>query len=344
MKSELIIVSLSLALLSCKITHNIPQSQTPNKIVSENTFNIFVDQNGNFFPNFWEKNYGKHKKRGAYSLNTLAIQNSMEDSLKKSESQTLRDIKNFTSNKKRIVILIHGYNNSESTANKSFNRIREIITPNPSKDAFIEFHWDGLVAYNKSSSIKIWFNATGYSQLAGEFGLRRILNALSHKEILIISHSRGASVVLSALSNPPYNPKFANDTMNFHKIEVGSGEDLKENNNSINCIMLAPAIGNVDFKNPRKTNYRNFSRQLKSIQITINNTDPILKKYIAKGRLSDNFNPTDLGYSQNTYNELSRIYTIMDSTNYSGMKSHKFIDYIENPKFKLMISNTGFEL
>lgn len=107
--------------------------------------------------------------------------------------------------------------------------------------------------------------------------------------------------------------------------------------------MLAPAVGDVDFQTPERNGYRNFSKQLKSLQVTINNTDPTLKKYIAKGKLSNNFNPTDLGYRDALYQNLSKIYPIMDSTNYSGMKSHNFLDYVNNPKFKSMISKTGIK-
>lgn len=342
MKAQLFLISICLTLLGCSISHNIPQSQAPNRQVSEDIFNIFVDQNGSFFPENWEEIYGGHNKKGAYSLNTLAIRKGIKDFLVKSESEIIESITNIIANRKRVIILVHGYNNNESQAAKSFNRIQEIITQNSKSDIFLEFYWDGLVAHN-ASSIKIWFNATGYSQLAGEFGLRKVLNTIKDKEIIIISHSRGASVVLSALSNPPYSPDFIRDTRNFHSIEIGSGEILKENNNFINCIMLAPAVGDVDFQTPERHGYRSFSKQLKSLQISINDTDPTLKKYITKGKLSNKFNPTDLGYRETLYQNLSTIYPIMDSTNYSGMKSHKFLDYVNNPKFKSMLSKAGIK-
>ena len=338
MKTQLLFISLIFTIISCSVKHNLPQSQTPNKKISNTVYKIFVDQNGSFFPENWEGIYGEHARKGAYSLNTLAIRKGIKNSLIKSELEILDSIKNTAAKYKRIIILVHGYNNNESQANMSFKKIQKIISKNSDADLFLEFYWDGLVAHN-ASSVKIWFNATGYSQLAGEFGLRRVLNTMKNKEVVIISHSRGASVVLSALSNPPYDTAFIKDTKNFHGIQIGGGESLIENNNTINCIFLAPAVGDVDFKTPEKKDYRKFSPQLKSLQITINTTDPTLKKYISKGILSDNFNPTDLGYREFLYQKLSKVYPIMVATDYSGMASHSFSDYVDSPKFIAMLSN-----
>lgn len=329
---------LTAIICSCSISHNRPLSQTPNEFIEPNIVKVFVDQNGTFYPNDWKNTYGEHPKnarRFAYSLNTIAKRTNHQEELIRSQNEILKNIEAKANGKKRIFILVHGYNNDETSAHKSFNRIQEKIDYSVENDLFIQYYWDGLVSNTVSGSLKIWFNATGYSQLAGEFGLRKVLNLLSDKEIIIITHSRGASVLLSSLSNPPYAAQFRKQTKDYHDIEIGNKTPLAENRNIIKCIMLAPAVGAIDFQNDTLGSYRAFSGQVEKFQITINDSDPKLKKYV--GFLSDNFNPTNLGYSSKVYQGLKTVYPIIDSTDYSGMQSHAFIDYVNSVKFIEML-------
>lgn len=335
----------AIMLVSCNITHNMPLNQTPNEFIKPNSYKIFVDQNGNFYPKDWELNYGKHPRNGAkyaYSLNTLAIRKEKSHELLNAENEIITKIQNLIKDKKRIFIIIHGYNNSEEEAKGNFTKIYNLIDSDKNDDFFLNFYWDGLVSNRVMGSIKIWFNAAGYSQLAGEYGLRKVLNSINNKEIIIISHSRGASVVLSSFSNPPYNEKFAEETKIHHQINTGNPIPLQNNNNIIKCILLAPAIGLIDFKNPEQYTYREISDQVKQIQITINNTDSKLKKYVPF--FSDKFNPTNLGYTQDVFDKLVKIYPFLSYTNYSGMKSHKFSDYIENHNFKTLLRNYDIKI
>lgn len=337
-----------IVLCSCSITHNIPQNQTPNELI-DNTYKVFVDQNGDFYPDNWEDTYGKHprnagSKKGAYSLNTLANTSEKKENLVSFRRELIQKIDSKFSNKKRIFILIHGYNNSESKAKEGFDAVKKQIKFNNKEDGIIEFYWDGLVANGPISSFKIWFYATGYSQLAGERGLRNILNSFKDKEIIIISHSRGASVVLSSLSNPPYKEKFANQTYKFHNIKVNAQPKLIDNNNNIKILMLAPAIGLIDFRTPQyyttdKISYREFSKQVKKISITINKNDKVLKKYVKI--LSDDFNPTDLGYNREVYNTLKTNYEFMSDKDFNNLNSHSFIRYVNDTRFKDALNQLG---
>lgn len=340
MRQFIYFVTIYFVISSCSVTHNIPKNQTPNENLSANSYKVFVDQNGDFYPDDWQNKYGKHPKnaagrKGAYSLNTLALRQNLTDDLNMFRNETLGEITAKFNKVDRIFILIHGYNNSEDAANLGFETIKNKINFQ-SNDGVIEFYWDGLVADGPIESFDIWFNATGYSQLAGERALRPILNLFSNKSVILISHSRGASVLLSGLSDPPYNKKFADETLEFHNVKVHNQPELADNNNKLDVIMLAPALGQVDFRTPEyytsdSTSFRSFSHQVKNLHISVNEDDKILKKY-AKA-ISSRFNPTDLGYNVEVFNLLKKSYPKMSMTDFKGLNSHSLIDYANNPKF-----------
>lgn len=328
--------------ISCAATHNTPQSLNPNIIEKPNIIYSFVDQNGNFYPHNWRKTYGTppvNAKKNEYSLMKIATQKQIETQLTQSESSFLKTITQQIQYKKRVIIFIHGFNSTAKKSTQNYQLARAVMNINPTTDEIIQFYWDGLSSESLFGGAKIWFNATNFSQLAGEFGLRRILNTIKNKEIYILSHSRGASVALSALSSPPFSESIKTEILKDHNIDIDQSKNLLENNNKITCIMLAPAIGVNDFRmketNKGISEFCNFSKQLQTIHITINNTDPLLKKFI--GALSKTLKPTDLGYKEDAYNELCDYYTLFEKTDFTGQKSHDFDSYIKNPKFKAIL-------
>ncbi|WP_313028193.1 alpha/beta hydrolase [Soonwooa sp.] len=342
MKNSFYFLIILFALSSCGAIHNTPKSQTPNKIESSSMAYSFVDQNGNFYPDNWSSQYGKPPKNAKskeFSLKKLASEKGKEIELSASEKTKIAQVANSGKNKNRIFVFVHGFNASSEEVTKSYRAIKsQLNTTN--KDQIINFYWDGLVAQSMFGAGKIWFNATNNSQMAGEFGLRRLLNSYQNKDIYIISHSRGASVVLSSLSNPPFSKREIEDRKDDHNVDIDNDSKiLQEKNNSIYCIMLAPAIGTKDFKSEDlksgEDSYREFSPQLKKVHITINNTDPTLKKFL--GFLSDKLKPTDLGYKSDAFDALKEHYDFLEKTDFSGQKSHNFDVYIRNPKFKVIL-------
>ena len=282
-----------LVLLTSCWTYNKPKNQTPNENVPPNVAKIFVDKNGDFYPENW----------GSLSYYPLRAQgnNNVGSILTNAESNVLMNIKEQSADKEKIFILVHGYNNDEFDAKKNYKKIQEMVMNDSDKNLFTEFHWDGLVSKNLGSA-KIWFNAVGYSQMAGQFGLRKVLNQIHDKDVYLISHSRGASVILSALSNPPYQEKFASDTNKFYNVDVWKADPLLENGNRITTILLAPAVGEIDFTVPNDHHaYRQFTNQLKVIHFTVNNSDKTLDKYIGMQNI---LNPTTLGSNDKAYLKL----------------------------------------
>lgn len=339
MKNTISLFILLLGLSSCTALHNVPKTEYPNRVETSSLTYSYVDQNGNFYPDNWSKKYGtpvQTSKIKEYSLKKIATENGTEVELSASEKNKISKVASSGKNKNRIFIFVHGFNASSDDVTKSYNYIKSQLNTG-NRDQIINFYWDGLVANSLFSVGKIWFNAANNSQMAGEFGLRRLLNSYQGKNIYIISHSRGASVVLSALSNPPFSKAEIEQRKDLHNVDIDNdSKTLKENKNNFYCIMLGPAIGVRDFKSENlkagDDTYREFSPQLKKIHITVNNTDRTLKKFI--GFLSDKLKPTDLGYKSEAFEELKQHYDFLEKTDFTGQKSHNFDLYIRNPKFQ----------
>ncbi len=326
-----------------------PNSCSPNKVVHDNTFQVYVDQNGDFYPDNWVFDYKPQPKNaggknGAYSLTTIAAfpysPDYLTENLQDAKLNTLKSISEKFNSKDRVFIFVHGFNNNKEKADTAYNTLEKQIDFKP-EDGLIKFYWDGLYTKQSIGALKIWKKACGYSQLAGERGLRSILNQFNNKEIIIISHSRGASVVLSALSDGPYQQSFIENTREYHNVSVHQQPRLSENNNTIKLLMLAPAVGYVDFREidyytNSPNSYRQFSDQIKSIHLTVNKNDNILKKYIKV--LSDKHNPTDLGYNISTFENLSPNYPRMSMTSFDSLKSHDFNKYIKDDRFLPMLN------
>ena len=324
-----------LLVTSCTVSHNVPTSQVPNNFINPNITSAYVDQNGNFFPNQWQSKFGlpsKNATRKEYSLMKIATESGFEADLTKFETTQLKGFADRIKNKKRVIIFVHGINNDYMTSLTNYNKARTFMDLSMQKDEVVNFYWDGLKTSSLFGAAKVWISATTNSQLAGEFGLRRILNSIKNKEIYIISHSRGASVVLSALKNPVLSSTEKRIVEKYHHLDIVEDEELKENGNKIYSIMLAPAIGVDDFKDDKGI-FKEFTPQLKTIHSTINQTDYVLGKG-KTGILSRRLTSTDFGFDPETQQEIAQHYNLCDATDFTGQKSHDFKDYITNPKFK----------
>lgn len=344
MKSTYLLLTL-LLLLGCAAVHNTPKSANPNTKESPNISYTFVDQNGNFYPKNWRQNFGNppnNAKKNEYSLLKIATEKNFLSQFQQQEQDIIKTIQKDVQNKKRVIIFVHGFNSTAKKSTQNYELARKYMNINSKTDEIIQFYWDGLAAQSLLGGAKIWFDATNYSQMAGEFGLRRILNVIKDKEVFIISHSRGASVVVSALSTPIIAETIKEEATTEHNVNFETSQELKENGNKITCIMLAPAIGVNDFyTNDTDTNFCDFSPQVQKIHITINNTDPLLKKFV--GFLSKTLKPTDLGYKEDAYNQLCEHYILFEKTDFTGQKDHGFETYLKNPKFKEILKEYDLE-
>ncbi|WP_434212847.1 hypothetical protein [[Pseudomonas] boreopolis] len=111
-----------------------------------------------------------------------------------------------------LVVLIHGFNNDYGEARTAYEAIRKRIVRDAARTAYLEVFWDGLAlrsdkALDKAGYASFWPDALTYSNLAGQYGLRPLLNSIRHDvDLRFVTHSRGAAVALAALADPLYDP------------------------------------------------------------------------------------------------------------------------------------------
>lgn len=317
---------------------------------------VFVDANGTFYPDAWNSYVAGTRRWKAHSLlNQAAVTPGLYPRLASEEARQLRDIAAFGRNKKRLFILVHGYNNTAERAIGPYDSIEARLDLHED-DGVIRFHWDGLTGDGIGAG-KIWFNATAYSQMAGAHGLRRILAQFEDKQIYLISHSRGGSVILSALGNPVFDPKFKLATEKVAATWTGdyskflSPDPLPMRGNRIHIIAAAPSIDRIDFCDAHEQaninnggsceKLRSLGPQFCSLSYTVNPRDPVLNKFVG---LSKGFNPTGLGLRASVGEDIAK------EGRYRGMRAYAFPDaerfhaferYVRHPTFAAMLFDQG---
>lgn len=332
----------AMLLTAACIRHNVPAAGFTTTPGPSNVMRVFVDANGDFYPEHWERWFTQGGVERAHSLRLHPDpDNSRAAVLSRARAAQLAAVERLVADKSRVFVLIHGFNNSQKEAEDSYDTLRSRIPLTPG-DAVIQFHWDGLVG-SRGGQVPIWFNAAGYSQVAGTHALRPILNLIPGVDVYVITHSRGASVALSALGNPAYDPDFRARTTRLFGTEFFNAAPLVENGKRIHAIFLAPAIGRPDFWAEGCTancaEYRTFSRQLKSIRHTVNPGDPVLKKLVG-GKLPSSFNATDLGLEASVGDSLRARYPYLTGHLFH-MEAHGFNEYARHEILATMLRESG---
>ena len=338
--------------------HSFPDTTTFIQPVREpvstaEAVHVFVDANGTFYPSGWDDEMGRPRWWKAHSL----LQQSMDDPgfrqlIVDGEREQIADLVRFGEERERIFVLVHGFNNSQAQARTAYQGIEQRLNAGPS-DGIVRFYWDGLIARGIGAG-KIWFNATGYSQLAGSRGLRRVLESFSNKEIYLISHSRGASVILSAFGNPVYDPGFLAQSTEIASrwgadyADFARPAPLATNANTFHILALAPAVDRIDFcdaSEQRATRGPFYCPKLRdlaaisSFRYTVNPQDPVLNKFVG---LSGNFNPTGLGTDTAVGRELENPVELFQAYHMTpGNAFHAFGHYVESEVFVKMLGDAG---
>lgn len=294
---------IGLVLVCAGCAHNLPDDVTPNRLLSPNLARSYVDMNGTFYPPDWAGADGmvraelerRHSLFAAHAFDPTERARILAQ-----EDRWLATLTAAASGKRRVFIFLVGFNTSQAKSTPDLEAMAQAIDLGPD-DLAVQFFWDGHDARAVVDAAVIWFWGTGSSQVTGQRGLRRIIDAAGPAEVVIMSYSRGASVVLSALSDPAYDPDFRAATSRLTYLEpsgpgffapapLGPGGPIR-------VLMLAPAVGEPDFRAPGKVEgrwvLRAFPERLISIRYTVNPGDYVLNKLWVG--LADDFNPTDLG-------------------------------------------------
>jgi hypothetical protein len=332
-----------------------------------NTAQVFADANGTFYPSGWQDYFSPRRHWGrrwaAGSLLNETTGNDPTDAafrrlIDSDQPRQLAELARFGGNAERIFILVHGYNNTTEEADGAFSLIERHLDLR-STDRIIRFYWDGLYSGNPLGSGKIWFNAAGNSELVGTRALRSVLNQFHGKEIYLISHSRGTSVILSALGNPIFDPDFVRITRRRmqswpgHQPDVFNPRPLLPNGNRIHVLVLAPAVDRIDFCDERmqppphsrgsvycgRAELRSLGSQVMSFRYSVNCLDPVLRKFVG---LPNHFNPTGLGTDPEVGEGLRRDGLPLQGYQMNPpVRMHLFTWYVEQPVFLRMLSDAG---
>lgn len=335
---------------------NIPLSAHPAVYLTTPRLLLHVDQNGDFYPDNWHATPGDNRVESGRSL-ALAYGPEGVEALATSRDAALSLVRQATSGKSRVFILVHGFNANAASAEAGYSVLERSILFEPT-DAVIEFNWDGLVDRGSDlNGARIWFPAVAASQVAGSRGLRSVLGVLGDRQVVFITHSRGGSVVLSALSNPSYTPEFiqAVDRLGFGTDYLTPTElDFERLNIRMDAVMLAPALGNPDFWHRDCSgvrgcrNFREFPG-LRSIRHSLNPGDPVLsKRFFSWNPFTPtcSFNATTLGYTEACGSWVRDHYNVggqawLRPFPMTAMRSHSFICYAGHPVVREMLAELG---
>lgn len=363
MRSVLSIFIVTTLLTGCA-GHSFPLS---NRFVfpaaKSDSAEVFADTNGTFYPSGWQTYFTpmRNRKRpgeGKWIAGSLLAQSignrKFRTLIERDEARQLGELKSFAERHQRIFILVHGYNASVEEASIPFSQIEAQLDLKPG-DGVVRFYWDGLIGKG-AGAIKVWFKAANVSQIVGSRALRGVLTGIEGRDVYIIAHSRGASVVLSALGNPVYDSEFLAKTKRKTKMwgkrynDLLSPNSLPNRANSIHVLLLAPAIDRIDFcdqsEQPLKSKgfvcskLRLLGSDIKSIDYTVNPSDPMLGKLVFS---SQAFNPTGLGYDVKIGRDLkAENYPMLRENILEKPESfHAFEDYVAHPVFFQMLNNVG---
>ena len=361
----------ALVLLSgCAYRNNFPITQAfPKATEDPSALRVYVDANGTLYPNDWREKCGAacaKIKRGFSLLTTSLAVADYRAHILADEKRQLAQITDYAAAHPRLFILIHGFNTDEDDARESYRRIRDRIAFNAS-DGVIEFYWDGLVKLPSKDAFSVaplafWSKATGNSQTAGARGLRRILALAKNRDIFLISHSRGASVALSALSNPPFADGYLTKTERLD-FDLTDGVDGSPNflrpaalpantGNRVRLLTLAPAIGCIDFSRADVTrrparimeadgcvDVRPLRSEVTFFGYTLNDKDSVLGKFILP---SNWYNATDFGFKPELGVTLGKRWNVLRPFPIiTAPHGHDFDCYIADTEFGDMLDQAG---
>jgi hypothetical protein len=178
-----------------------------------------------------------------------------------------------------LVILIHGINNTYDEARRSYKlarmQLRELTGRSDLR--FLEVYWDGRTG----DPLALWPAARETSKWAG-LGLRPLLRALDPGiAVRVVTHSRGAAVIASALWNLPLREGEAAEKRFAARQAEAPAPDARR----ARVAMIVPAMPGEDFDAcPR--------RGLERLIVGVNPDDQV----VGKGLLPATwFGSTDLG-------------------------------------------------
>lgn len=200
----------------------------------------------------------------------------------------------------RIIILIHGFNNSYASASGSFDDVRRILVEDGAEEVILQVYWDGLQD-PPVGLLPFWFwpDSMTYSNRAGQCGLRELVRLFpAGTDVTMITHSRGAAVAMSVFANPVYDSGIDS---------CGSPSEPPAQLGDVRLASFAPAIGDGHVLQQDRTRGLSAYPQIDGMIIGFDPNDPATGKRklgidIAERRMGD----TRLGANELYYREFEK--------------------------------------
>lgn len=239
----------------------------------------------------------------------------------------------------KIVFLIHGFNSNPKESVESFEALKTELNKKDNLSV-VEMYWDGL--FNDKGP-GIWGAAQANSAFVG-LGVRKFLNLISsNAEIILLTHSLGASVATQSLFNvSKWSSEFQKEV--DEKAKAIPTPPQKD----ITLAMIAPAIpGQNTFDDLGKTTYDD-TCHIKKIIVGYNKKDFALTKCVG---IKKHFGSTSLGC--NADNEVEKVkkklaenfkeihfHSFDLNEGLEDPKNHSVIGYIEATNFQSFLDET----
>ncbi len=221
-----------------------------------------------------------------------------------------------------LIVLIHGFNISGPEACRAYKLARlQVRQLHPAgRFAFLEVYWDGLYG----DPMACWPEAMVNSKWTG-LGLRALMNELDPRiPVRVLTHSRGAAVICSALWNIPMRGK-AGEDRRYEEAQKAIALPLLQD---LRIGLLAPALRPVEFESYVPTS------PVDRIILGINSDDVALKA----GGLSW-LAGCSLGHRPDLFEKevapiLNRGRAVARMVDLSGSEFHSFEDYLLRDEFE----------
>ncbi|TWJ04959.1 hypothetical protein JN11_00683 [Mucilaginibacter frigoritolerans] len=190
------------------------------------------------------------------------------------------------SHAKTIVFLIHGFNETDPTAEYAFfeNRVSALGYEKKARPVYIEIFWDGLSTGNDALSFpSVWKHAQNNTRYVG-LSVRELMRHLSDRlNFVVVTHSLGASVGTGALFNCTSKWRKYSDPTIDYELDSLSRTITTPNDVTVHLGMLAPAIPGyntfIDFDN-RSPNVIPSQNKISIVSVGYNPNDYATSKYV----------------------------------------------------------------
>lgn len=237
----------------------------------------------------------------------------------------------------RVAFLIKGFNNSYDDFETEYAWMRQVISArDPERVYFVQVYWDAIYKGPRTlpAPLAYFADSLTYSNHAGDCGLRDILRRLPvGTDVTFLTHSRGAAVALSSISDPKYDKGISSDCKS-----TMAGHALPDQLGDVRVVAFAPAIGDGHVREGKDAARTDIFRRVDRFYVGYNPNDPaVTKKYFGIS-IPDRFGgDTRLGGNAAYVLHIDKLFSdagLTDAFQYElfERKSHDWEEYIATAK------------